>query len=62
MLETRDFTKVYNESVLAVNKLKLKVDDGEIYVVLGANCAGKSTTISMPLNVIEPTSGPAFDV
>ena len=37
MLETRELTKVYNESVLAVNKLNLKVDDGEIYVVLGAN-------------------------
>ena len=52
MLETRDLTKVYNESVLAVNKLNLKVDDGEIYVVLGANGAGKSTTISMLLNFI----------
>ena len=47
MLETRELTKVYNESVLAVNNLNLKVDDGEIYVVLGANGAGKSTTISM---------------
>ena len=37
MLETRELTKVYNESVLAVNKLNMKVDDGEIYVVLGAN-------------------------
>ena len=60
MLETRDLTKVYNESVLAVNKLNLKVDDGEIYVVLGANGAGKSTTISMLLNFIEPTSGTAL--
>ena len=60
MLETRDLTKVYNESVLAVNELNLKVDDGEIYVVLGANGAGKSTTISMLLNFIEPTSGTAL--
>ena len=47
MLETRNLTKIYNENVLAVNELNLKVDDGEIYVVLGANGAGKSTTISM---------------
>ncbi|MDE0555488.1 MAG: ABC transporter ATP-binding protein [Candidatus Poribacteria bacterium] len=60
MLETRDLTKVYNEDVLAVNNLNLKVDDGEIYVVLGANGAGKSTTISMLLNFIEPTSGTAL--
>ena len=60
MLETRELTKVYNEEVLAVNKLNLKVEDGEIYVVLGANGAGKSTTISMLLNFIEPTSGTAL--
>ncbi|MXV77252.1 ABC transporter ATP-binding protein, partial [Candidatus Poribacteria bacterium] len=41
MLETRDLTKIYNENVLAVNALYLKVEDGEIYVVLGANGAGK---------------------
>ena len=41
MLETRDLTKVYNEDVFAVNNLNLKVDDGEIYVVLGANGAGE---------------------
>ena len=40
MLETRDLTKIYNENVFAVNKLNLKVDDGEIYVVLGANGEG----------------------
>lgn len=60
MLEIRELTKVYNESVLAVNNLNLKVDDGEISVVLGANGAGKSTTISMLLNFIEPTSGTAL--
>ena len=32
MLETRDLTKVYNENVTAVNKLNLKVDNGEIYI------------------------------
>ena len=53
MLQTRDLTKVYNENVLAVNALNLTVNAGEIYVVLGANGAGKSTTISMLLNFIE---------
>ena len=60
MLQTRDLTKVYNETVLAVNVLNLTVNAGEIYVVLGANGAGKSTTISMLLNFIEPTSGTAL--
>ena len=60
MLETRDLTKVYDNTILAVNKLNLKVNPGEIYVVLGANGAGKSTTISMLLNFIDPTSGTAL--
>ena len=60
MLETRDLTKVYDNTILAVNKLNLKVNPGEIYVVLGANGAGKSTTISMLLNFIDPTNGTAL--
>ena len=60
MLETRDLTKVYDNTILAVNQLNLKVEAGEIYVVLGANGAGKSTTIAMLLNFIDPTSGTAF--
>ena len=45
MLETRDLTKVYDNTILAVNELNLKIEPGEIYVILGANGAGKSTTI-----------------
>ena len=60
MLETRDLTKIYDNTILAVNKLNVKVNPGEIYVVLGANGAGKSTTISMLLNFIDPTSGTAL--
>ena len=41
MLETRELTKIYNESVLVVNKLNMKVNDSEIYVVLDVNGAGK---------------------
>ena len=60
MLETRELTKVYDNTILAVNELNLKVEAGEIYVVLGANGAGKSTTIAMLLNFIDPTSGTAL--
>ena len=59
MLETRDLTKVYDNTIRAVNELNLKIERGEIYVILGANGAGKSTTISMLLNFIDPTSGTA---
>ena len=60
MLEMRELTKVYDGNLIAVNKLNLKVDAGEIYVILGANGAGKSTTISLLLNFIDPTDGTAL--
>ena len=60
MLETRDLTKVYDHTILALDKLNLKVEPGEIYVVLGANGAGKRMTIALLLNFIDPTRGTAF--
>ena len=41
----------------AINKLSLKVERGEIYGLLGANGAGKSTTINILLGFIKPDSG-----
>lgn len=57
MLEIKDLTKVYENSVKAVNNLNLTVSSGEIFVMLGANGAGKTTTIDLILNFIEPTEG-----
>jgi len=44
---------------LALNKVSLKVAKGEVYGFLGANGAGKSTTIRTLLNFIQPTDGSA---
>jgi len=41
----------------AVNKISFSVDKGEIFGFLGANGAGKSTTIRMLCGIIIPTSG-----
>ena len=60
MLEVRDLTKVYDNSVRAVNKLNLTVSPGEVFVMLGANGAGKTTTIDLVLGFIEPTEGTAL--
>lgn len=43
----------------ALDKLTLHVQPGEVYGFLGANGAGKSTTIRLLLNFIQPTSGDA---
>jgi ABC-2 type transport system ATP-binding protein len=60
MIEAIDLTKRYDETQLALDALNLKVSPGEIYFLLGANGAGKSTVINIFLNFVEPTSGRAF--
>ncbi|HEY3692883.1 MAG TPA: ABC transporter ATP-binding protein [Pseudonocardiaceae bacterium] len=49
-------TKRYGD-VLAVDRVSLRVDPGEIYALLGLNGAGKTTTIRMLLGMVRPTSG-----
>ena len=43
----------------SLHGLSLSVESGEVYGILGANGAGKSTTIRTLLNFIQPTSGSA---
>jgi ABC-2 type transport system ATP-binding protein len=59
IIETQGLTKVYGEQI-AVNKLDLKVQEGEIFGFLGPNGAGKTTTILMLLGLSEPNSGKAW--
>lgn len=58
MLEAKALTKKYGDFT-ALNALDLSIEKGHIYCLLGANGAGKSTTINLFLNFIEPTSGKA---
>ena len=46
-------------SVFAINDISLHVGTGEVYGFLGANGAGKSTTIRTILNFIQPSGGTA---
>jgi ABC-2 type transport system ATP-binding protein len=59
MLKALNLSKRYN-GVPALQDLDLNVEKGEIYCLLGANGAGKSTTIRLFLNFIQPTSGTAL--
>jgi ABC-2 type transport system ATP-binding protein len=64
VLETRALTKRYGAaddpaSVVAVDRLDLRVRRGEVFGLLGPNGAGKTTTILMLLGLTEPTSGTA---
>jgi ABC-2 type transport system ATP-binding protein len=57
-IEVKDLTKKFG-SFTAVDKVNFNVRKGEIFGFLGANGAGKSTTIRMLCGLLEPTSGTA---
>ncbi|MDF0717475.1 ATP-binding cassette domain-containing protein [Muricauda sp. 334s03] len=58
MIITNNLTKQFGDFT-AVDNLSLSVKEGEILCLLGANGAGKSTTINMLLGFLKPTSGAA---
>ena len=57
-LAARALTKRYGD-VTALEALDLSIGSGEVYCLLGANGAGKSTTINLFLNFVAPSSGEA---
>jgi ABC-2 type transport system ATP-binding protein len=58
VIETTDLTKRYG-SVLAVDRLSLRVPRGGVFGFLGPNGSGKTTTMGMLLGLVHPTSGEA---
>jgi ABC-2 type transport system ATP-binding protein len=60
MIEARDLTKRYEDGVLALDRVSFSVRSGQIYAMLGANGAGKTTAINIFFNFIEPTDGEAL--
>jgi ABC-2 type transport system ATP-binding protein len=57
-LETRDLTKKYG-SFVALDRLTMSVEPGEILGFVGPNGAGKTTTIKILVGLARPTSGSA---
>lgn len=58
-IEVNNLSKVFG-SFISVDNISFNVKDGEIFGFLGANGAGKSTTIRMLCGIIDPTSGDAL--
>ncbi len=56
VIQTQELTKRYGDFV-AVDRLNLVVEPGEVFGLLGPNGSGKTTTILMLLGLTEPTSG-----
>ncbi|MGD1020782.1 MAG: ABC transporter ATP-binding protein [Verrucomicrobiia bacterium] len=68
-IRTEQLTKKYDlgwrkGKLLALEKLNLRVREGEVYGLLGPNGSGKSTTLKLVLDLVVPTAGDAwiFDV
>ena len=58
MIATQELTKKYQD-VLALDRLNLVVEAGEIFGYIGPNGAGKTTTIRILSGLMRPTSGQA---
>ena len=56
-LEIKQLSKTYANGVQAVKGIDLTVDQGDFFALLGANGAGKSTTIGLITTLINKTSG-----
>ncbi|MBR6101986.1 MAG: cell division ATP-binding protein FtsE [Ruminococcus sp.] len=57
MVEFKDVSVTYSSGVDALNKINLKIDDGDFAFVVGPSGAGKSTLIKLILKEIDATSG-----
>ncbi|QEC47430.1 ABC transporter ATP-binding protein [Baekduia soli] len=56
LLETHGLTKRF-DGLLAVDDLDLRVDEGEIFGLIGPNGSGKTTTLHLLTGFLRPTGG-----
>ncbi len=56
ILELKQLSKKFGDYA-AVDQMSLAVKEGEIFGFLGANGAGKSTTINMISGLLKPSGG-----
>jgi branched-chain amino acid transport system ATP-binding protein len=56
LLEVRDLT-VYHGQLRALDRISLRVSEGEVYAIIGANGAGKSTLLRTIAGLHHPTEG-----
>ena len=57
MITLQHVTKVYRNSVTALDDVCVDIDKGEFVFIVGASGSGKSTLVRLLLKELEPTSG-----
>lgn len=57
MIELNDVTKFYDEDVVGVNHLNLRIEDGEFVFIVGESGSGKSTLLKLLMREIAPDEG-----
>lgn len=60
MIEMKNVSKVYPNGTVALDKVNLRINDGEFVFIVGASGAGKSTLIKLLLREEKPSDGELF--
>jgi len=58
-IEIQGLSKRFGKDILAVDRLDLTVEEGQIFGLLGPNGAGKTTTLRMLVGLVHPNAGRA---
>lgn len=61
MLQLNNIEVIYNDVILVLKGLSLEVKQGQIVALLGANGAGKSTTLKAISGLLKPDDGEVTD-
>jgi ABC-2 type transport system ATP-binding protein len=59
IISVEGLTKVFNNTIRAVDNVSFSINKGEIFSLLGPNGAGKTTTVEILEGLQDPTSGDA---
>lgn len=60
MIEFNGVSKLYDNGVVAINDVSLRIENGEFIFLIGPSGAGKSTLLKMIFCAEQPTSGEVF--
>lgn len=60
MIEFNEVSKVYDNGIVALNNVSLRIEKGEFVFLIGPSGAGKSTFLKMIFREETPTSGQVF--